>query len=199
MTSRIPNLNHDTVKRISQAIGLTFVPECDERDKNANFCPLDLLDYSYAILHSPSYRETYKDFLKTDFPRVPYPKQAVSFFALAQLGAELRQWHLLTHPDCRKTPVGYTGDGDNQIDSPKFVDNAVWINASQCFTGVPESAWQAFIGGYQPAQKWLKDRKGAKLARADIVHYRQLLFALMNTQTLMCQVDEVMATHYILN
>lgn len=93
----------------------------------------------------------------------------------------MRQWHLLTHADGSKTSVGYTGNGDNQVDAIKFIDNRVRINASQCFTGVSASAWQGFIGGYQPAQKWLKDRKAEALTRADIARYRQLVFALMNT------------------
>ena len=38
------------------------------------FQALDLFDYIYAVLLSPSYREKYKEFLKIDFPRVPYPK-----------------------------------------------------------------------------------------------------------------------------
>ena len=31
------------------------------------FSPIDILDYIYAVLHSPSYREKYKEFLKIDF------------------------------------------------------------------------------------------------------------------------------------
>ncbi|WP_183576547.1 type ISP restriction/modification enzyme [Mucilaginibacter sp. X5P1] len=30
---------------------------------------------------------------------------------------------------------------------------------------MPEIAWLFYIGGYQPAQKWLKDRKGRKCKR----------------------------------
>lgn len=191
-THRIPNLNPAIVQKMGDSIGLTFVPECDDRDKNETFCPLDLLDYAYAVLHSPHYRTTYKDFLKTDFPRIPYPKHAQGFFTLAALGAQLRQWHLLTHADAAHTPIGYVGDGDNRVEAPKFADNRVWINASQYFDAVPEAAWMAFIGGYQPAQKWLKDRKGETLSRADIMHYRQLVFALMNTQRLMQLIDTVM-------
>ena len=51
-----------------------------------NFAPIDILDYIYAVLHSPTYREKYKEFLKIDFPRVPYPKYKDTFWQLVKLG-----------------------------------------------------------------------------------------------------------------
>ena len=85
---RTPNLNRAIVDEIAVLIGLTFTPE--KEDTPGTFAPIDLLDYIYAVLHSPNYRQKYKEFLKIDFPRVPYPKTSETFWQLAALGSELR-------------------------------------------------------------------------------------------------------------
>lgn len=66
----------------------------------------------------------------------------------------------------------------------------VWINDTQCFESVPAEAWEFFIGGYQPAQKWLKDRKGRKLEYDDIEHYRKIIAVLMETVRIMKTIDD---------
>ena len=71
------------------------------------------------------------------------------------------------------------------VDAITFKDGRVMINATQYFGNVPEEAWNAYISGYQPAQKWLKDRKGCTLTFEDINHYRQIIYALTATQRLM--------------
>jgi len=69
---RTPNLDPTLLDEITQGLGLNFTAE--KQDDANSFAPIDLLDYIYAVLHSPNYRDTYKEFLKIDFPRVPYPK-----------------------------------------------------------------------------------------------------------------------------
>ena len=61
----------------------------------------------------------------------------------------------------------------------------IWINDTQCFEGVPTEAWEFYIGGYQPAQKWLKDRKGRTLSFDDIEHYRKIISVLIETKAIM--------------
>ncbi|MFH1493469.1 MAG: type ISP restriction/modification enzyme [Pseudomonadota bacterium] len=189
---RTPNLDPTLVERFAAITGLRFVPEAS--GDPATFAPVDLLDYIYAVLHSPGYRTRYREFLKTDFPRVPYPENAAQFRNLAALGGELRLWHLLQHPDMDQGSVSYQGQGDNTVDKQRFDARRVSVNASQYFDGVPESAWNFHIGGYQPAQKWLKDRKGRALDHIDIRHYRRIIAALTATENLMRRVDEVMTT-----
>ena len=186
------------------------------------FAPIDLLDYIYAVLHSPNYRETYKEFLKIDFPRVPYPDPQ-TFWSLVKLGAKLRRLHLLESPVLDTQITTYPNDGDNIVtrkinkndfeiaaevdktgisqDLPENVDtdNAgksastgrVWINDQQYFDGVPLVAWEFYIGGYQPAQKWLKDRHGRKLSFEDIRHYQKIIVALTETHRIMQTIDSV--------
>jgi hypothetical protein len=163
-----------------------------------------LLDYIYAVLHSPAYREKYKEFLKIDFPRVPYPTNPKTFWQLAELGGELRQIHLLESPKVKEFITSYPIDGNNTVTRKMTTkslgweaSNAektlgrVWINDTQYFGGVPLTAWEFYIGGYQPAQKWLKDRHGRTLSFDDILHYQKIIVALTETYRLMQEVDEV--------
>jgi very-short-patch-repair endonuclease len=163
------------------------------------FAPIDILDYIYAVLHSPTYREKYKEFLKIDFPRVPYPKDKDTFWQLVKLGGELRQIHLLESPTVEKYITQYPIDGDNMVIKPRFAPSplgragvgSVYINDTQYFDNVPEIAWNFYIGGYQPAQKWLKDRKDRKLEFDDILHYQRIIVALSETDRLMKEIDKI--------
>ena len=257
---RKPNLNPKIVKQIADGLGLKFVPESsyvktseDKKSKEIpdqvrddvdrdTFAPIDLLDYIYAVLHSPTYRETYKEFLKIDFPRVPYPDDPETFWKLVELGAELRQVHLLEHPVVNDFITTYPKAGSNKItnrltkndpgfvpDKPKqsqeipdqvrddkIVDSSskqhsviadsdpqspssekaeitgkVQINDEQYFGNVPLKAWEFYIGGYQPAQKWLKDRRDRTLTMEEIQHYQKIIVALMETDRIMGEVDGV--------
>jgi len=211
--ARTPNLNPEIVKQIAEGLGLTFTNEpfdCAQGDTKTSFAPIDLLDYIYAVLHSPSYREKYKEFLKIDFPRVPYPTDAQTFWQLVALGGELRQIHLLESPIVEKYITQYPEDGDNVVTKPKYeqrnyvVENdtithndtpepmgRVHINEKQYFENVPEVAWNFYIGGYQPAQKWLKDRKGRELGYEDILHYQKIIVALSETNRIMKEIEKI--------
>ncbi len=196
-SERIPNLNMEIVEKIAEKINHLFVPDSYilvdlMPPYDGTLYPEDILDYIYAVLHSPSYREKYKEFLKIDFPRVPYPKDAESFWKLVNLGREIREIHLLESPVVENYITQYPEDGDNVVDKPVYKDGRVYINSSQYFEGVPEVAWNFYIGGYQPAQKWLKDRKGRTLDFDDILHYQKIIVALAETNRLMKEVDGVM-------
>jgi len=244
-TERTPNLNLEIVNQIASKLDLTFTNE-KEKTKGT-FAPIDVLDYIYAVLHSPSYREKYKEFLKIDFPRVPYPKDVKTFWQLAKLGGEIRQIHLLESPIVEKYITQYPIDGNNVVGKIKFVSNSilksdgaivsnsfdtssntvqhyndnisfpqphlgsndsqqlhdpeveyetnakgkVYINDTQYFDNVPEVAWHFYIGGYQPAQKWLKDRKDRELNFDDILHYQKIIVALTETDRLMNEINEI--------
>ena len=217
-TQRIPNLNREIVEKIVEKLGLVFVGESsssgltrgsiplnaeldsrlrgnDEgRGNDKTFAPIDILDYIYAVLHSPTYRETYKEFLKIDFPRVPYPKDAVSFWQLVKLGGEIRQIHLLESPVVENYITGYPMDGDNVVGKIRYAEGRVYINETQYFDSVPEVAWSFYIGGYQPAQKWLKDRKERTLGFEDILHYQKIIVALSETDRIMKEIDTITVT-----
>ena len=193
--NRAPNLNQDIVQTITNRLGLRSVPERVDNEANT-LAPIDLLDYIYAQLHSPSYRERYKEFLKTDFPRVPYPTDKNLFGKLVILGGELRALHLMESPALAQLVTGYPASGDNivsqlqyQITDAKNRTGKVNINQTQYFEDVPEIAWNFYIGGYQPAQKWLKDRKGRTLDHNDILHYQKIIVVLVETDRIMREID----------
>ncbi len=186
---RIPNLNKEIVGQIAEDLGLTFTNE--KENKENTFAPIDLLDYIYAVLHSPTYREKYKEFLKIDFPRVPYPKHKATFWKLVKLGSQIRQIHLLESPTIENYITQYPISGDNAVGKVKYQDGKVYINDTQYFDNVSQVAWEFYIGGYQPAQKWLKDRKDRTLDFEDIVHYQKIIVALTETDRLMKEVDRI--------
>jgi predicted helicase len=153
------------------------------------FAPIDLFDYIYAVLHSPAYREKYKEFLKIDFPRVPYPENVNQFWALVALGGKLRLLHLLEGVEPQPCMADYPVVGSNEVEKTQYIDEKVYINKTQYFAHVPPEAWNFYIGGYQPAQKWLKDRKGRKLEDEDIRHYQRVVRVLKETGEVMREVD----------
>ncbi|MDP2078298.1 MAG: type ISP restriction/modification enzyme [Sulfuricurvum sp.] len=186
-TERKPNLNSEIVGELEKKLGLVFVGE--KESGNETFAPIDILDYIYAVLHSPTYRETYKEFLKIDFPRVPYPKDAVTFWQLVKLGGEIRQIHLLESPIVENYITQYPMDGDNIVGKIRYAEGRVYINETQYFDSVPETAWNFYIGGYQPAQKWLKDRRERTLGFEDILHYQKIIVALSETDRIMKEIE----------
>ncbi|MFN4903567.1 MAG: type ISP restriction/modification enzyme [Ignavibacteria bacterium] len=191
---RTPNLNPAIVKQIAEGLGLEFTNEPIEfsiGQEKTTFAPIDLLDYIYAVLHSPAYREKYKEFLKIDFPRVPYPKDADSFWKLVEKGKAIRELHLLESPLLEHRLTQYPIAGTNQVGKIRYEDGKVYINESQYFSNVPQIAWDFYIGGYQPAQKWLKDRKDRTLNFEDINHYQHIIIALTETSRLMKEIDDL--------
>lgn len=187
--NRKPNLNMDIVQTLETALGLSFTPEKEITE--GTFAPIDILDYIYGILHSNKYRTKYKEFLKIDFPRIPYPASADYFFKIAKLGKELREIHLMEAPEVKEYITSYGVSGDNEVIKPEYKDNKVYINRTQYFDNVPEVAWNFYIGGYQPAQKWLKDRKGRILSYDEILHYQKIIKALVLTNDRMQQIDKI--------
>ena len=192
---RIVNFKRELYDKIAK--GLNYLPCYDDNvlvDPTSEYdgvlYPQDLFDYIYAVLHSPSYREHYKEFLKIDFPRIPYPTDWEKFRDLVEKGEELRQLHLMEDLP-KSTGVSFPQAGTLQVDCYRWEQNRVYINSEQYFEGVPESVWNFYIGGYQPAQKWLKDRKGQTLSFEDVKHYQRIIYVLQQTERIMNEIDNV--------
>lgn len=197
---RVPNLNNEIVNYISKSLDLTFTNEkSTEKD---TFSPVDIFDYIYTVLYSPTYRKKYREFLRIDFPFIPYPKDKETFFRLAEQGSKLRQLHLMEAEELENFISSYPVDGSNEITN-KIVKKdwelydkenqlgRIWINKQQYFEGIPLKAWDFYIGGYQPAQKWLKDRSGRTLSFDDILHYQKIIMALRETDSIMQDIDKI--------
>lgn len=149
--------------------------------------PEDVIDYIYAILHSRRYCERNIEFLRVDFPSVPIPTQT-EFDRLVPLGRELRELHLMNSPIIDGYNTTFPNAGDNIVEKVYYADGKVWINKTQYFGNVLEAAWNFYIGGYQPAQMWLKDRKSRQLSDNDLVHYQRIIKVLLETDRIMKQI-----------
>ena len=186
------NLTPKSIAEVEKRIGQEFVPD-GTGDLTKTFGPEDVFHYIYAVFHSPTYRERYAEFLKIDFPRVPFTSDKALFRKLCGLGAELTGLHLMEKfgPPLTSYPV----KGDNTVAKVAYTPptkgekGRVWINKAQYFDGVPPEVWQFHVGGYQVCEKWLKDRKGRELSFEDLEHYGHIVSALSETIRLMAEID----------
>lgn len=194
------NFHPKLYAKIRLAAGLTGkVPAADTamvesgafRTANGDDRPdeVKVFDYIYGVLHCPAYRATFAEFLKIDFPRIPFPPSPEVFRKVSEQGEALRRLHLMEDAAIGEAKFPYEGEGDSIVDKPRFEGGKVWINNDQGFAGVPALAWDFPIGGYQPAQKWLKDRKGRALTYDDIRHYQKIIKILAETDRIMREID----------
>lgn len=187
--TRHPNLNNGIVTKLASSIGMHFVPE---KSPDANtICPVDILDYIYAVLFSEKYRKAYLDFLKFDFPRIPFPQSADYFWQMVSYGSKLRELHL-SEEDRFDTQYSYQGREECTVDRPTYQDGIIYFNRNgDKISNVPEIIWNMYFGGYQPLQKWLKDRKGEVLTQSDIRHFQSIITTLVATDEIMHQIDNI--------
>jgi predicted helicase len=169
--------------------------------------PEDVFRFIYAVLHSPSYRTRYVEFLKTDFPRLPLSGSLDLFRDVARLGGDLVALHLTISPKLDHFITTFTGPKSPRVERVGWSDDTVWLDAAATkkgqratpgtigFRGVSEAVWKFHIGGYQVCEKWLKDRKGRTLSKDDIAHYQKIVVGLTETIRLMKEIDEVIEKH----
>ncbi|MDD3604428.1 MAG: DNA methyltransferase, partial [Kiritimatiellae bacterium] len=194
-SARKPNLSDKFIKEFSGKLGLEFISD-GQGDLKKTFGPEDVFYYIYAVLHSPTYRTRYADFLKIDFPRVPLTSDKKLFASLVKLGGELTALHLMEFEVGRAVPcapqTAFPVAGDNIVARgfPKFKDGRVYISKTQYFDGVPSNVWNFTIGGYQVCKKWLKDRRERELSNDDLQHYKKIVAALSRTIELMREIDQ---------
>ena len=158
-----------------------------------NTTPENILDYIYATLYSTAYREKSKEQLKYHFPRVPYPSSSEYFYKMSELGRKLRYLHLMDASEKWNTKNIYPfkGDGSSVVVKPYWKDSRIYINDNNYFDNVSQDIWSYYIGGYQIAEKWLKDRKGTELDFHEIVHYSKILYVIAHTLLITQAIDEV--------
>ena len=196
LMERSLNLKPDFLKALSERLRL---PQTAPSGLPQGTSPEEILAYIYAILYSPVYREWYYDFLKHGYPRIPLPPDIKRFRKLSALGQELIDRHLLktSLPQMTLTESGepprhrFEGEGEGIVSRIRYVDEGVWINPTQHFTDVPIDVWDYEIGAYQVCKKWLEDRKGSALNRAEVQQYRSILVAVAETLRLMEKIDEI--------
>jgi len=147
--------------------------------------------YIYTILYSNKYREKYQEFLKTDFPKIPFTGKCKLFEQVSQTGKRLADLHLLRSDELNITICKFLGKGDNLIKKVEYkeTEERVCINDNQYFERIPREIWQYHIGSYQVCDKWLKDRRKLALSYDDIIHYCKVVTAIQETIEIQKQID----------
>lgn len=175
---RKPNIDPGFYKTLNETYGKELTPE-------------EIFYYIYAVLYSNTYRTKYAEFLKIDFPRVPFTKDYTQFGKLTSLGEKLVNLHLLKSPELDSPIAKFPVAGDNKVEKPVYNDGRVYINKTQYFDGVEKEVWEYQVGGYQVCGKWLKDRKGRVLTSDDIKHYCRVVTALSKTIESQAGIDKL--------
>ncbi len=175
-----PNIAEKYLAELTQIIGKEPTSE-------------EIFGYIYAVLHSPIYRQKYAAFLKTDFPRVPFPTSSTRFDELAALGTQLVALHTL---DSKAAPVlrekrHELSEGSDLVEKVRYdaATRRLWINETQGFDNVDSAVYSFKIGGYTVADKWLSDRKGRVLSFEERRLFPQILIALAETRKIMAQIE----------
>jgi hypothetical protein len=196
---RRPNLSAEFIRDFCQKLQVKFVPDGLGRPAKREVGPELIFHYAYAVFHSPAYRQRYAEFIRADFPRLPITSNFELFRRLAGFGGELVDLHARGKGEPRN--LSFPVQSDNVIEEVRYQPpkgkegGRVWINDQQYFEGVPESAWAFPIGGYLPAQRWLKDRIGRTLGFDEKAEYQRIIWALLETRRLMAEIDASIKKH----
>ncbi|MFH0991653.1 MAG: type ISP restriction/modification enzyme [bacterium] len=155
--------------------------------------PEDIFNYIYGVLYSNAYRKKYGGLLKSEFPRVPFTKDYKLFQKLADKGEQLVELHLLKSKKLNKPIAKCEGSGDLRVVKVSYDEkkHRVYINPEKYFAGVPSEVWEYHIGGYQVAEKWLKDRKGRMLSSEEITTYANVVTAIAETIKIQESLDDL--------
>ncbi len=178
--------NHKRIENFNPS----FRKEMDEK-YGKQYSSEQILGYIYAVLHSPTYRSKYIEFLKTEYPRIPLVDDTKTFEELSALGWQLVQAHLLK--EISATPEIEINKGSMEVEKPAYDEKhqRLYINKDQFFSFVPQNVWEFNIGGYQVLDKYLSSRRGRKLTLDEIEHIQNTVKAFAFTISQMLIIDEL--------
>jgi hypothetical protein len=175
---RKPNLNPKLIESLAEVYRKEPTPE-------------EIFYYIYGILYSNVYRSKYAEFLKTDFPRVPFTTNYELFSTIGKYGSKLVDLHLMQSAGLNNPIVKFEGSGDYGVRKVRYEEKGkqVYINDGQHFEGIKKEVWEYQIGGYQVLDKWLKDRE--RLSLDDIKYYCRIAIALEKTIEIQRDIDNI--------
>ncbi len=189
---RRPNLSSGFLKNLSIYLN-SDVKQKGEVGGKLIISPELILFYCYGVMHSATYRKDYDEFLKIDFPRIPFTKDYNLFLEISKIGEEIGRLHLLESPLLNKIEAEYPVSGDHIMEKPMYDEKAqkIYINKNQYFGKVSKDIWEFTIGGYQVLDKYLKSRKNRNLSQEEIEHLLKVITALKYTIEKMKVADEL--------
>jgi predicted helicase len=202
-----PNLSTAFIEKLTKEYGKSFVfdssflrrqesrgKELDSRfhgNDSKYIPPEEIFYYIYAVLYSNIYRTNYSEFLKIDFPRVPFTKDYKLFMKMAEYGERLVEFHLLKSSEIDTPIARFQGEGNDKVEKMRYEKGKLYINTDQYFEGIPKEVYEYQIGGYQVCAKWLKDRKDKTLSLDDIKHYLRVISAIEETISVQRKIDKI--------
>jgi hypothetical protein len=178
-----------------------FPGKCDE------VTPESVMAYCYAVLHSNAYRSRYDALLRSEYPRILIADSPILAEKLRLLGSDLIALHLLEADTRTEGIAQYDGGAGPHVGAIAWHEGSVVLEslesvrsrnrggAAARFRNVSKDIWEFRVGGYQVCEKWLKDRKGRKLLKADIEHYQKIVVAISETIRIMKEIDEIIDQH----
>lgn len=199
VSSKIPNLSPELVEVFSSHVSEDYKENSEEGD---SLNPYTIFYYIIAVLNSSKFMKEFGEFIKLDFPYIPYPKNKKHFFILSKYGKKICELELMDYELLENFISSFPYNGSNEVttritkkdwelyDLEKQLVR-IMINEEQCFEGIPLKVWEFYKGGYQPAQKWLKDRVGRTLCFDDILHYQKVIVALNETDRITQEIDNI--------
>jgi len=167
-----------------------FIEFIKNQYPNKEIKPEEILDYVYAVLHSNKYRKKYHEFLKIDFPRIPFVKEYQKFKKIYELGNQLRDLHLMKI-NFNRNIAKFEKSGSNLIEFIKYEKDRIYINKDQYFDNINKDLWNFYIGGYQVLDKWLKSRKNRKLSSNEIETFIKIVNVLSETIKIMEKIEKI--------
>ena len=162
-------------------------------EKYGEIKPEEILGYIYAILFHKEYRKKYFDFLKIDFPKIPFVESKDYFLKFAKLGEELYNLHLGNLKIQKE--VGEPMFKDNKNKNEKIVkaiynenEKDLFVNESLYFKNVDKEVWEYKIGGYQVLDKYLKSHKNENI---DYEHFENMIKILTRSIEIEAEISEL--------
>lgn len=186
-TASNPFQNADKIENFT----VNFRKFIDEK-YSSHFPPEDILGYIYAVLFHKTYRTKYIDFLKIDFPKIPFTDSKDIFIKLSSIGTQLYNLHLMKDNNLNND-VGeglYKDDKNNKIEKPLYneKENKLFINESLYFDKVSKEVWLYKIGGYQVLDKYLKSHKDEEI---DYLYFQKIIQVLDKSIILEKEISDI--------
>lgn len=185
------NMDKEVIAEFSKAIGLEFTPFSEYDDGKHSFGEKDIFYYMYAILYSEQYRSKYYEFLKAEYPKVPYPSGIRMFAKLRTIGQKLVNAHTMQDILPSTHGTAFVSEGGNTVEKLTFKGRNLYINKKSYFSNISDAEWEYVIGGYQVMQRWYKDRKNRTLSNHEISTFLQIIEIIRLTRELQEQIDKI--------
>lgn len=199
------------------------LPYWDNEKIDSEYLPISeiVFNYIYAILYSPTYRETYNGLLSKDFPRIPFPDSFELFSKMSELGKKLINIHLLKTKEVKN--IKRKKININELDSSDYkIQKFAWIEKAEsgmiCFNtkknepdreniiieDISKEMWNFEIGGVLQLENWLKNRKysieGKKntiprgITQEELKYFLRVINAIEDTNNLLTDLDMIYNT-----